>query len=398
MGPELETALSAGLVVLREVPVADGFSLAAARALADAGLGRVALPVGAGGFGAGMVDICRILAAVAAVDGSAALGLAMNAHVTAALVETGGWPDAARERLFGAIRDDGALVNNAATEERGGSPARGALPDTVARPAPDGGWLVEGEKTWTTFLPALRYAVVSARIEEAWDTASTEPRLGNFLVDLGAPGFDAPGIERLPSSPALGMQGSASGRLRLSGAFVPADGLVTQRVATAPDPRGPAPSAWFGAVVAAVYLGVGEGARANVVRWAVERRPGDGSQAVADIPTIQLRLGRLDAALRVARLVLLDVAARWDAVPAANRAGKGALMPDVTLAKMTATNAAVSATEEALRVAGGPGFLAGPLERAFRDARAGLINPPLDDIVLGEFGRVLVERERARSS
>jgi alkylation response protein AidB-like acyl-CoA dehydrogenase len=57
----------------------------------------------------------------------------------------------------------------------------------------------------------------------------------------------------------------------------------------------------------------------------------------------------------------------------------------------------VTATDEALRIAGGPGFLAGLLERAFRDARAGLINPPLEDVALDGFGRALVDRERGRT-
>jgi alkylation response protein AidB-like acyl-CoA dehydrogenase len=70
---------------------------------------------------------------------------------------------------------------------------------------------------------------------------------------------------------------------------------------------------------------------------------------------------------------------------------------DVPLAKLVATRAAVVATDEALRIAGGPGFLAGRLERAFRDARAGLINPPLEDVALTGFGRaVLGDIEAAR--
>jgi len=129
-----------------------------------------------------------------------------------------------------------------------------------------------------------------------------------------------------------------------------------------------------------------------VVQWAIERRPGDGSAAVADVPTVRLRLGRIDAGLRVARTVLEDVARRWDASAAAERA---ALMGDLTLAKVTATNAAVAATDEALRIAGGPGFLAGRIERAHRDARAGLINPPIDDIALQGFARNLVEQARS---
>ena len=68
------------------------------------------------------------------------------------------------------------------------------------------------------------------------------------------------------------------------------------------------------------------------------------------------------------------------------------MLADIALAKVTATNAAVLATDEALRIAGGPGFLTGPLERAFRDVRAGLINPPLDDVAYQGFARALLDR------
>ena len=102
---------------------------------------------------------------------------------------------------------------------------------------------------------------------------------------------------------------------------------------------------------------------------------------------MQLRLGRLDAELRAARIVVLDSRAlarrAYD-----ERPRRGATSP---LAKLVATRAAVNATDEALRIAGGPGFLAGRLERAFRDARAGLINPPLEDVAYQGFARALIE-------
>ena len=247
----------------------------------------------------------------------------------------------------------------------------------------DGSWRLTGEKTWTTWLPNLTHAFVSARVED------TDPvEVGVWLVDLGSEG-----VERRPGFEAMGMRGSASGRLVLREVQVPSDALLVRRLATEPDPRGPAPGAWFGIAIAATYLGVGEGARADVARWAVDRRPGDGKTAVADVPTVQLRLGRLDADLRAARIVVLDVARRWDAaIAAGDAAGMAEAATDVALAKLVATRAAVSATDEALRIAGGPGFLAGRLERAFRDARAGLINPPLDDVALTGFGRAVLGR------
>ena len=376
--------LSAACAAIEALAPGDAFDPAVPEAIVATGLHAAAVPIEHGGGGAGLADDVRILSAIGAIDGATALGLAMHLHVTGAAASATVWPPATRDGLFRAVVEEGALVNAASTEEGGGSPARGAIPGTVATPVDGGGaWRLTGEKTWTTWLPALRYALVSARL----DGPADPPVVANFLVDLRSPG-----VERLPGFDALGMRGSASGRLRLTDVEVPADALVVQRPAGSADPRGPTPAAWFAVAISSAYLGVGEGAREAVARWALDRRPGDGTSAVADLPTIQLRLGRMDATLRSARIVLQDVARRWDL--ADDDAARKAIEPDLTLAKIATTNAAASATEEALRIAGGPGFLGGRLERAFRDARAGLINPPLDDVALTGFGRAVVARHR----
>jgi alkylation response protein AidB-like acyl-CoA dehydrogenase len=374
--------LAEALRRLEAMDLGDDFEPRAAQAIVATGLHRLVVPVTAGGLGGRMGDAAGALLAIAAVDGSTALGFAMQLHVVGALVDGDAVPTGLRGRLVAQVVTDGALVNNAATEEGGGSPARGAIPGTIAQAAGAGTWRLTGEKTWTTWLPNLTHAFVTARI------ADTDPvEIGSWLVAL-----DSAGVERGPGFEALGMRGSASGRLVLRDVVVPADASLVRRLATEPDPRGAAPGAWFGIAIAATYLGVGEGARANVARWAVDRRPGDGKTSVADVPSVQLRLGRLDVELRAARIVVLDVARRWDeAIAQGDAAGLADAAGDVPLAKLVATRAAVSATDEALRIAGGPGFLAGGLERAFRDARAGLINPPLEDVALTGFGRAIVD-------
>ena len=363
MRPEIESALGAAIERIRPLELGDTFEPRAAAEVVASGLHGLCVPVEAGGLGATMVEAAEVLLALGAVDGSTALGFAMQVHVTAAMREDDQFDPSMRERVYRAILEDGALLNNAATEEGGGSPARGAIPGTLAERDAGVTWRLTGEKTWTTWLPALTHAFVTARV-------GSDDEVGRFLVRL-----DDPGVRRLPGFEALGMRGSASGRLILEGAVGEPVGM--------PGPRGPATQAWFGIAIAAVYLGIGEGARDEVARWAKGRRPGDGSTAVADIPSVQLRLGRMDAQLRAARIVVLDVARSWDATHDA---------ADIALAKLVATTAAVDATDEALRIAGGPGFLAGRLERAFRDARAGLINPPLEDVALQALGRALVER------
>lgn len=375
MTPAVESSLAVAIDGLRALELGDAFEPRAAAVIVEAGLHRLCVPTEAGGLGASAGQAAEVLMALGAVDGATALGFAMQVHVTGAMRDAAAFPDEISDRVWRLVVDRGVLVNNAATEEGGGSPARGAIPGTHAVPDPgdDGTWRLTGEKTWTTWLPNLTHAFVTARIGD------DEPaEVGYFLVDLSTGGVD-----RRAGFEAMGMRGSASGRLALREAR---GELVQRRRVTDQDPRGAAPGAWFGIVIAATYLGVGEGARSEVARWALDRRPGDGSTAVADIPSVQLRLGRLDADLRAARIVVLEAARRWDA-------GRDA--SDIALAKVTATRAAVTATDEALRIAGGPGFLAGRLERAFRDARAGLINPPLEDVALLGFARTVLERERA---
>ena len=60
--------------------------------------------------------------------------------------------------------------------------------------------------------------------------------------------------------------------------------------------------------------------------------------------------------------------------------------------KYTVTNNAIQITDLALRVTGSPGLLKKyPLERYFRDARAGLGNPPMDDVALTLIGKHALE-------
>ena len=388
MRPEIAARVDDACRRLRAVPGSpDDFRPPAVEAIRAAGLHLLAVPTHRGGLGAGLRESAEALAAVGATDGSTALGLAMQTHVLGSAVESGAWPAPPFDRLVDAIGREGALVNAASSEEGSGSPSRGGLPDTraIRRGA---AYVVSGEKTFTTWLPALRFALVSARVDDSSAAVSRGGVVvGNLLVDL-----ESPGVERIVEFTALGMRGSASGRLVLRDVEVPAEMLVFARGARDPDARGASAQGWFATCVAATYLGVGEGVRTAVTDWAIGRRPGDGTGAVADIPSVQVRLGRLDGGLRAARIVLMDVASRWDAARAERRA---ALIPDVTLAKITATNAAVIATDEALRIAGGPGFVSGPIERAFRDARAGLVNPPLDDVAYQAFARALIEGRRS---
>ena len=107
-------------------------------------------------------------------------------------------------------------------------------------------------------------------------------------------------------------------------------------------------------------------------------------------PGIQRRVGEMAIRLGAARAVLHDTARAWAASPAQ----RAALAPHIAAAKYLCTNAAIDATDQALRVAGGFGLTrALPLERFFRDARAGLTHPPADDAALELVGRAALAKD-----
>ena len=232
----------------------------------------------------------------------------MHLHVTGAAAESRSGLGPARATVP-CRRRRGALVNAASTEDGGGSPSRGAIPGMLATlDEATGTWRLTGEKTWTTWLPALRYALVSARVDGAGGPAGGRqlPRRSRVARRRATDRLRGHGDAR------FGVRAPSPDRRRRPRRRAVAPAWRSSE----PDPRGPVPGAWFAICIASVYLGVGEGARESVARWALDRRPGDGSTAVADLPTIQLRLGRADAALRSARIVVEDVARRWDAATA----------------------------------------------------------------------------------
>jgi uncharacterized membrane protein len=140
--------------------------------------------------------------------------------------------------------------------------------------------------------------------------------------------------------------------------------------------------------LAAVYLGIGQAALDAVVHYAKTRVPTALGKPIATLPLIQRRIGEASIPLQTARALLHDVAATWSNDPAARLT----LGPRIAAAKYAATNAAVVATDHALRAAGGFGITRDlPLERFFRDARAGLTHPPNDDAALEMVGRSLTQ-------
>ncbi len=348
------------------------FAYENANDLRAARMARLPVPVAFGGDGLNVHQSVLVLQHLARGDASTALGFAMHLHVVGSLAENDTWSPGAFERMCAEVIRHGALLNSAASEPELGSPSRGGLPKTTACKA-EGGYVLNGRKSWVTYAPALGYFLITAALDDG---------IGVFAVKGDSLGLSL--IDNWGDS--LSLRSSGSFDVEFTDVFVPEHWLVEERrVGQVRGSSLPAGWAWCG--FAAVYLGVGEAALQTMACYSTQRVPTALGKPIAELPHIQRGIGQMDVTLRGARAVLHDVSRRWAEHPD-QRAGMEA---DLAAAKHVCTNAAITATDVALRTAGASGLDRRlPLERYFRDARAGLMHPPQDEKALELIGKAVI--------
>jgi alkylation response protein AidB-like acyl-CoA dehydrogenase len=345
--------------------------------LAAAGYLALTVPEEAGGMGANLGEFVRAQQRLAQGNGSVALGSTMTLSTLGREAQFHAWPENIRERVFAAGVREGATINSVATEPELGSPSRGGRPRTTARQV-EGGWLINGRKTWSSLSPILTFFIVLAAVEGSEET-------GDFLVTRGARGLSI--VETWDS---LGMRATGSHDVLLEDVFVPdADVVRFGGVRRGADPGASDHRAWGALAVSGTYLGIAEAARAVAIQYATDRVPPSLGKPLATLPAIQAKVGEIDIALLTARGILWAVADEWDAT----RARRPGFPGRVAAAKYVATNTAIEVVDKAMRIVGGASLSRDlPLERYYRDVRAGLHNPPMDDMTLTLVGKGAFER------
>lgn len=340
------------------------------QALFDAGLLSLTVPRERGGLGAGMLESVRVLNEIARGCSSTALVLAMHYIQHYAMAHGRPWPKHLAELMARESVSGVALVNVLRVEPELGSPSRGGSMATVARRTADG-WRLSGHKIYSTGLPGLKWYSIWARTEE------DEPRLGTFLVPAGLPGARI--VETWDHA---GLRASGSHDLVLEDVLIPLDYEIdvrTPRQWSAGDPTGLMVHATF---VAAIYDGVARAARDWIVHFLQNRKPANLGAALATLPRAQEIVGGIEVKLTINRRLLESFAADYDN-------GCSISMADAHALKMTLTNNAVAAVEEALSLTGNHGLSrTNPLERHLRDVLCGRVHTPQDDSIKLAAGRL----------
>jgi alkylation response protein AidB-like acyl-CoA dehydrogenase len=360
--------------------------------LHESGYLRLAIPAEFGGEGADVFEMALAQEHLARGDGSTALATGMLVQIIGRESEArnpdtgrGDWPAPVFATICQTIAAEGGLINSVVTEPELGSVSRGGVPATSATPT-DGGWLINGRKIFATGAPALRYFITGVVLPPSEQAPHGET--ASAIVAAGSTGL------RLEStwSDSLSLRSSGNDDVYYENVFVPDAWLVGRRAIGVSLPPGQQPglSAW-GLTISAVYLGIGQAACDAACDYANNRVPPSLGKPIAELPHIQQWIGEMQITLDAARALLYDTARTWIEHPAAHPT----LASQIAAVKYLCTNAACAATDKSLRVAGGFSLTrALPLERYFRDARAGLFNPPQDDLALGQVGRATLAARR----
>lgn len=364
--PVLKTARSSAAAVDTE----GTFPAAAVDALRSSGLLGLTIPSELGGLGQGPEELLDVIGALAGECGSTAMIYLMHVAATMPVVNATptAYPDLAT-RLA-----DGSMLGTLAFSERG-SRSHFWAPMSQCESV-DAGVALRADKSWVTSAGYADLYVISTRSAGADDPSSSD-----LYAVLGTD----PGIKVAAPWSALGLRGNASSpmtfdttvpegaRLGESGA-----GFATMMSVVLP---------WFNLGNAAVTLGLAGAAVDAAVGHITSARLEHLGSSLADLPTIRHRIGEAGVSLAAQRAYLRETA-RKIAAP------DDTTLLNVIGSRASANDAAIKIIDEAMRVCGGAAFSKHlPLERYFRDARAGHVMAPTSDVLYDLYARALCGME-----
>jgi alkylation response protein AidB-like acyl-CoA dehydrogenase len=316
------------------------------------------VPEELGGMGAGLLELILAQERLAAGDGSTAL--AVNMHVSPIGQLASLWRERGDERLADVLRRaaDGRLVYASMSAEPGDPILMSST--TVARPV-EGGYRVTGKKIFGTESAVCTEFSTRALLDD--------PEAGPTVLFFRLPN-DAEGMHVMHTWDTMGMRATQSNDFALDDVFVPEEAIFHRYPANHFDAT-MLKTVWGWAMptFGAVYLGIGAGALAFAREMALKMGKAESAE-------VQHLFAEMEVLLETARAVLyrhaseMESGALYTALPVQDGMAKA------VLAKYVATNNACAIVDRAMDVVGGAGYFRRfPLERMYRDVRAGPIMP-----------------------
>lgn len=327
------------------------------RKLGELGYLCVSFPSKYGGAGADLVSECIIIEEIARVNCGITASINVHSGMGTVIILEQGTEEQKEKYVVPAIRGE-KIAAFGLTEPNAGSDAAAIQTRAEKRGSH---YIINGTKTFITNGPLCDFVLVAA-----WTDKSKKPTEGIsvFVVEKGTPGFT---VSRKLEK--VGYRSSETGELVFEDCRIPEENLVGE--------EGKGFRYLMGALTrgrithAATSVGGARAAFAEALKYAKEReqfgKPIGKNQAIA------FKLARMAVSIDAASLMTYRAAMMYDK-------GKRCLK-EASMAKLFASEARVSVTNEAMHIFGGYGYMMEyPVQRFWRDAKLSLITEGTSEI------------------
>jgi alkylation response protein AidB-like acyl-CoA dehydrogenase len=235
----------------------------------------------------------------------------------------------------------------------------------------DGQWVIDGAKQFITNAGTEISGHVAITAKTGGPTHPTE--ISNIIIENGTPGYEQGQPYRK-----MGWNASDTRPLTFTGCRVPEENLL--------GPRGAGFKQFLHILdigrigVAAMGVGLAQGALDEALAYAKERKA--FGQSISKFQTIQAKLADLSTEIEAARLLVYKAAREKDL-------GRNFTLT-AAQAKLKTGRLAVRATEEAVQIHGGYGYIEEyPVCRFYRDAKILTIGEGTDEVQQMVIARAL---------
>jgi alkylation response protein AidB-like acyl-CoA dehydrogenase len=328
----------------------------------------VIFPEAYGGAGMGYIEYATIIEELSRVDGSVGISIAAHNSLCSNHIYMFGTEEQKQKFLVPLARGE-RLGAWGLTEASAGSDAGGTRTTAVRQ---NGGWLVNGSKNFITHAIHGDTCVAVA----ATDRARGNKGITAFIFEKGMNGF-APAKKENK----LGLRASETASVVFEDCHVPDENRLGE------EGRG-----FINALeildggrisIAALAVGIAQGAYESAVRYAKERE--QFGKPIAEFQAIQFKLADMAVQIEAARLLMYRAAYLKDK-------GKK-VTKESSMAKLFAGEMSVRVCEEAIQIHGGYGYTKDyPPEKYWRDSKLCTIGEGTSEIQRMVIARQLLKQ------
>jgi alkylation response protein AidB-like acyl-CoA dehydrogenase len=325
--------------------------------MGELGLMGIPFPQEYGGGGADTLSYVLAVEELARVDSSVCITMA--AHTSLGTMPIHLWgSDEQKAEWLPRLCSGERLASFGLTEPEAGSDAGNVR--TTAR-LQDGEWVIDGAKQFITNSGTEISGCVTITAATGGDGSK---EISNIIVPTGTPGYEVGEAYRK-----MGWNASDTRPLSFDGCRVPEGSLLGRRGEGFKNFLHILDGGRIG--VAAMGVGLAQGALDEALAYAKERRA--FGQPISKFQTIQAKIADLSAQIEAARLLTWRAALEKDA-------GRPFTLT-AAQAKLITGRLAVRATEEAVQIHGGYGYIEEyPVCRFYRDAKILTIGEGTDEV------------------